>query len=159
MNKTFPSCRTAFRAYSGIQCFSLLMFAMVMSISFQTKGQDPHFSQFYANPLNLNPAFTGTSTLPRVIMNYRNQWPKLGNTFATYNLTYDRFINSTTGGIGFRMMYDKQLNGVINSFNASFIYAEHFNLSDRLFFSLALETGIIYKQFDMNRLIFPGMID
>jgi type IX secretion system PorP/SprF family membrane protein len=57
------------------------------------------------------------------------------------------------------MMYDVQLNGMISSFSASFLYAEHFSINDRLFFSLALEPGFIYKQFNTTGLIFPGMID
>ncbi len=141
---------------TGIFLFSFLI--MLLSAT-QVKAQDPEFSQFYANPIYLNPAFTGTSALPRAIMNYRNQWPKQGNTYTTYNLSVDKFVNSTTGGIGFKLMYDRQLNGVINTINGSFIYAEHFNVSDRFFFSMALETGFIYKQFNVSGLIFPGMID
>ncbi len=137
----------------------LITLIVVWSLCLNVRGQDPEFSQFYANPVYLNPAFTGTSALPRVVVNYRNQWPRQGNTFTTYNLTFDKFINSTTGGIGFKMMYDRQLNGVINSVSASFIYSEHFYVSDRIFFSMALETGFLYKQFNVNGLIFPGMID
>lgn len=132
---------------------------MLLGTSLQVKGQDPEFSQFYANPIYLNPAFTGTSSLPRVVVNYRNQWPNHGNTYTTYNLSYDKFINSTTGGIGFKTIYDRQLNGVINSFNTSFTYSEHFYLGEGMFFSMALESGFIYKQFNTSGLIFPGMID
>lgn len=46
-------------------------------------GQDPEFSQFFANPLHLNPALTGTSELPRFVLNYRNQWPQKGATYTT----------------------------------------------------------------------------
>ena len=53
-------------------------------------GQDPGFSQFFANPLYLNPAFTGTTELPRAVINYRNQWPQKGATFTTYSLSYDQ---------------------------------------------------------------------
>jgi len=41
------------------------------------KSQDFHFSQFFAGPLNLNPALTGSSELTRVGINYRKQWPGL----------------------------------------------------------------------------------
>ena len=40
-------------------------------------AQDPEFTQFYANPLYLNPAFAGSSHCPRMNLNYRNQWPAL----------------------------------------------------------------------------------
>jgi len=144
---------------SGFVTLLLFSFVIFMISALQLKGQDPEFSQFYANPLYLNPAFTGTNALPRVILGYRNQYPKQGNTYVTYNLTYDKFVNSTHGGIGFQTMYDVQLNGVISSLYTSFLYAEHFTVNDRLFFSMALQTGFIYKQFNITGLIFPGMID
>ena len=46
-------------------------------------AQDPQFTQFYANPLYLNPAFAGTVRCPRAVLNYRNQWPALTGTFVT----------------------------------------------------------------------------
>ena len=43
-----------------------------LSTSFFIKAQDPHFSQFFASPLTLNPAFTGKfDGLFRVAGNYR----------------------------------------------------------------------------------------
>ncbi len=132
---------------------------LLMTCAFQTQAQDPEFSQFYANPLYLNPAFTGTSAYPRVVTNYRNQWPKQGNTYVTYNMTYDKFVNSMRGGVGLKVMYDRELNGVVNSINTSFLYSYHVKASDRLFFTMALEGGFIFKQFNISGLIFPGMID
>ncbi|MEX2566596.1 MAG: type IX secretion system membrane protein PorP/SprF, partial [Cyclobacteriaceae bacterium] len=38
-------------------------------------GQDFHYTQFYAAPLNLNPAFTGAMETMRIGANYRKQWP------------------------------------------------------------------------------------
>jgi len=141
------------------RCTVFLVLILILSTTFQLKGQDPEFSQFYANPLYLNPAFTGTSAFPRVVTNYRNQWPKQGNTYVTYNLTYDKFVNSIRSGIGFKVMYDRELNGVVNSINTSFLYAYHIKANDRLFFTMALEAGFIYKKFNTSGLIFPGMID
>ncbi|MCX6238073.1 MAG: PorP/SprF family type IX secretion system membrane protein [Bacteroidia bacterium] len=144
---------------SGLKSIVCFAFILLMTTSLQLKGQDPEFSQFYANPLYLNPAFTGTSAYQRVVANYRNQWPKQGNTYVTYNFTYDRFVSSIRSGIGIKVMYDRELNGVVNSINTSFLYSYHIKASDRLFFTMALEAGFIYKQFNTSGLIFPGMID
>ncbi len=151
--------RIGFLPDSGFVRFVVFAFMLFFALNQQLKGQDPEFSQFYANPLYLNPAFAGTSALPRVVTNYRNQWPNQGNTYVTYNLTYDKFVNSIRSGVGFRMMYDRELNGVINSINTSVMYAYHIKVSDRLFFTMALEAGFNYKQFNTSGLIFPGMID
>ena len=59
-------------------------------------AQDPAFSQFYANPLYLNPAFAGTNVCPRVNLNYRDQWPGIGRTYVSVSVyginTLNRFI-------------------------------------------------------------------
>ena len=78
--------------------------------SIDLKAQDPQFSQFYSNPLYLNPAFAGTSSYPRIVSNYRNQWPSSGNTFVTYNVSYDQYIPGMKGAIGFQALYDMEVN-------------------------------------------------
>ena len=49
----------------------------------EVKAQDPQFSQFYAAPLYINPAFTGASEYTRIGANYRNQWPGISGSFVT----------------------------------------------------------------------------
>ncbi len=59
-------------------------------ISIFAKAQDPHFSQFFASPLTLNPAFTGKfDGTFRVAGNYRNQWPAFNNVYTTYTVSVD----------------------------------------------------------------------
>lgn len=144
---------------SGIKSIVLITFMLIVVNIQQVRGQDPEFSQFYANPLYLNPAFTGTSEYQRVVTNYRNQWPKQGNTYVTYNFTYDKFIPAIRSGIGFKLMYDRELNGVVNSTYTSFLYSYHIKVNDQFFYTMGLEAGFIYKQFNTSGLIFPGMID
>ena len=58
-----------------ILLFSLVVF-FVVGLN-KTLAQDPQFSQFYAAPLYLNPAFAGSAQEARVGINYRNQWPQI----------------------------------------------------------------------------------
>lgn len=122
-------------------------------------GQDPGFSQFYANPLYLNPAFTGTTELQRVVINYRNQWPQKGATFTTYSLSYDKLLGKLNSGIGFQMLRDQELNNIINSNAAHFTYSYHLKLNRFNFLTLGLQSGIVLKQFNANNLIFPSNIN
>lgn len=136
-----------------------ILLGIGMFSSLLLKAQDPQFSQFFSNPLYLNPAFAGTGTYPRIVTNYRNQWPSSGNTFVTYNLSYDQYVLGMKGAIGFQTMYDREVSGNINTVNSSFIYCYHSRVNDRLFFTSALQAGFVYKQFNTNNLIFPGMIN
>jgi type IX secretion system PorP/SprF family membrane protein len=69
-------------------------------------GQDPQFSQFYANPVFLNPAFTGLTYQHRFIGNYRNQWLGISKAFATYAVGYDYNAVEKHMGIGLQVIND-----------------------------------------------------
>jgi type IX secretion system PorP/SprF family membrane protein len=50
--------------------FLLLLFCLLSKLS----AQDPHFSQFFANPVYLNPAYAGFNPAPTITINHRDQW-------------------------------------------------------------------------------------
>ena len=60
-----------------------LLVLLCLSLSVNSFAQDPEFTQFYANKLYLNPAFAGSHNCPRIVMNYRNQWPAITGNFVT----------------------------------------------------------------------------
>jgi type IX secretion system PorP/SprF family membrane protein len=122
-------------------------------------AQDSGFSQFFANPLYLNPAFAGTTELPRMALNYRNQWPQKGATYTTYSLSYDQLLKNSNAGLGFQAMRDQELNNVINSNTASVIYSHHIKLGYESFITLGLQGGFTLKQFNLSNLVFPSGID
>lgn len=75
---------------------------ILLTVPEKIKGQDPVFSQYYASPLQINPAFTGLTNGPRFGVNYRNQWPLIDQvfkTYVTYNLFYDQFIPAIKSGL------------------------------------------------------------
>jgi type IX secretion system PorP/SprF family membrane protein len=122
-------------------------------------GQDPGFSQFYANPLYLNPAFTGTTELPRTVINYRNQWPQKGATYTTYSLSYDQISKKMNTGFGIQIYHDKELNNVLNTTSAAFSYSYHIKFDHESFMTLGLQAGMVLKQFNASSLIFPSEIN
>lgn len=104
---------------------NILAILLVFAIS-ASKAQDPHFSQFFASPLTINPALTGNANSDlRVFTNYRQQW--LGNTtsYNTGTLSIDsRLFKEQLGdkrvlGIGGFLMSDQSLNGYFKSTYAS----------------------------------------
>ena len=66
----------------------------------QIQSQDSQFSQFYANPLYLNPALTGShSGTFRLMSNYRSQWGSaIENPFTTLSAGGDLKFQINNGG-------------------------------------------------------------
>ncbi len=131
----------------------------VFCLSSTLRAQDPHFTQFYANPLYLNPAFAGTAWCPRLVSNYRNQWPGLSGTYVTYAASYDQHIEAISGGIGISVMHDRAGEGTLNSnrFNAAYSY--HLPVNRHFSIRAALEASVFQKSLDASRLTFGDMID
>lgn len=132
---------------------------VLIQISQLSFGQDSQFSQFFANPLNLNPAFTGTTQFPRAIINFRNQWPQKNGTYTTYTMSVDGFIEKMNGGLGFQFLHDRELNNIINTSAAAFSYSYHIKIDNFSYVTAALQAGIVYKQLSTGTLVFPGMIN
>lgn len=126
---------------------------------FTLNAQDPHFSQFYANPIYLNPAYSGSENCPRIIMNYRNQWPGLTGTFVTYSASFDQRVNLINGGIGVSVNNDKAGEGTLNTTNASFTYSYKKSITRNFSFSAGFEATYFQKVLDWEKLTFGDMID
>jgi type IX secretion system PorP/SprF family membrane protein len=124
-----------------------------------TFAQDPEFSQFYANPLYLNPALTGATICPRIIGNYRNQWPGLGNAYSTFSFSYDQYLNLFHGGLGLLVVADRAGGGSLNTTTVGLSYAYKFNITDKLNASLAIRGSYYQRHIVWDNFIFEDQID
>lgn len=122
------------------------------------RGQDPHFSQFYANPLYLNPAFTGTAVCPRLIMNYRNQWPSIPGSYVTYNAGFDMQFDALSGGLGIIATSDRAGEGVLTHNTVNLLYSYQLKVSKSFSLRAGFEGGFFQKSVDITRLTFPSQI-
>jgi type IX secretion system PorP/SprF family membrane protein len=122
-------------------------------------AQDPEFTQFYANPLYLNPAFAGTARCPRICLNYRNQWPGITGTFVTYSASYDQHIDGISGGVGFLFTNDRAGQATINTTNISGIYSYQLNITREFSMKVGLQATYAQKSVDWSKLNFGDMID
>jgi type IX secretion system PorP/SprF family membrane protein len=123
------------------------------------KAQDPQFTQFYANPLYLNPAFAGTARCPRICMNYRNQWPNLSGNYVTYSFSGDLHLDPLAGGLGILVTTDDQARGTLKTTNASLIYAYQAVVSREFSLKFGLQATYLQKSLDSRNLHFGDMID
>jgi type IX secretion system PorP/SprF family membrane protein len=122
-----------------------------------TQAQDAHFSQFYANPLHLNPAFAGSERCPRVALGYRNQWPALGPTYVTYSASYDQHLNILQGGVGLHVLSDVQGDGTITSNMISGMYSYTLPVARNFAIAGGFQASFLMKSIKWD-FIFPDMI-
>ena len=136
----------------------IILILVTFFVSLQSEAQDPHFSQFYANQIYLNPAFAGTSVCPKININYRNQWPAMDMPFTTYSISYDQYADAIDGGFAFQLMNDNAGN-TINTLQISGVYAYKFNLSRTTTGSFALQGTYHNQSINATDLVYPDMID
>ncbi|MCI5057134.1 MAG: type IX secretion system membrane protein PorP/SprF [Flavobacteriales bacterium] len=127
-------------------------------LSFLLHAQDPQFTQFYANPLYLNPAFAGTAKCPRLIMNYRNQWPGISGNFVTYNASYDQHLDAINGGFGLLAFHDNGANGTLTTNYIGAIYSYATDITHIWSFRAAIQASFFQRVLDWNKLTFGDMI-
>ena len=136
--------------------FAVFALFSTMELTF---SQDPEFSQFYANPLFLNPALAGSTICPRVIANFRDQWPSVGGAFVTYNASYDQYIDPIHRWVGLLLTADRAGGGNLNTTSISLMYAYKFNITGNLIASTALKVGYFQRRLVWQNLTFEDMID
>ena len=137
-----------------------LLFGLIFLIGVgSSHAQDPIFTQFYANPLYLNPALAGTNICPRYQMNHRNQWPSLSGNFVTNSFSYDQYFEAINGGFGLLAMHDMQGQGTIQEVNLSAIYSYHLKVNRKFTLLFAGQAMYGQKFLDWDKLTFGDMID
>lgn len=129
-----------------------LLFSLIM------KAQDPQFTQFYAAPMYLNPAFTGVTYEHRFVANYRNQWPGISKTYQTYMASYDYNMSDINSGIGISVMQDRAGTAGLTHSQFGVNYAYHFKISK--FSEIRLGANLSYnmKRLDFSKLKFNDQI-
>jgi type IX secretion system PorP/SprF family membrane protein len=138
---------------------AILTIVLNLACAFNLKGQDVSFSQFYSNPLYLNPAFAGSINVPRVAMQYRNQWPGFNNAYKTYCLGFDLPVEVLQGGAGILLMNDAQANSALNMFQADIMYSKFIRLNKKFNLRGALQAGLHQNSLVWSKLVFPDNID
>lgn len=135
----------------------LLTVVLLINSSINLYAQDPIFTQFYSNPVYLNPAFAGSNKCPRIVSNFRNQWPGFSGDFITTSLTYDQYVDKIKGGLGIILMSD-QIAKTLKSNEASFVYSYHQHLSRKFTLNFGIQGTYISKSVDRSNLTFGDMI-
>lgn len=138
----------------------LLAFLIILCSVLAEKAfaQDPTFSQFYSNPLYLNPAFAGAEGCPKIHVNQRIQWPNLKGSFNTTSISFDKNLPNIKSGYGFQVVYDDAGNGLLSTLRASGAYSYQIKINKKSYVLTGLELAYNSKSIDESKLIFGDQI-
>jgi type IX secretion system PorP/SprF family membrane protein len=125
----------------------------------EVRAQDPVYSQFFASPLQLNPAFAGHALAPFIALNHRRQWPGLGPAYITTSASYDQFSRKTNSGIGISILTDDAGQGILKRNDVSATYAYRVQMTKNYYAKMGIEVGMIQHRLDWQKLVFYDMID
>lgn len=135
----------------------LLFISLLLCFCSKAKAQDPHFSQFFASPLTLNPAFAGKFDGDvRAGVNFRNQWSSINNAYKTVTAAVDMPILTNTIdsrdrlGIGVMGYSDRTANGAANFNYGSLTAAFHKGLDEFGYHQIGLGLQATYANMVIN---------
>ncbi len=149
----------------------ILRFMILMLV---TQGgllaQDADFSQYYATPLSLNPALTGTfNGTYRVGAIYRDAWRVVSPVpIATYAFNGEyRFLlgnekkKSDYGAAGLKFFSDRTslIEQNTNALSVSFAFHKALSQYTNQYLSLGFETGLIQKNINYENLFFEDQFN
>lgn len=143
----------------------LLSIIFLLLGSGMLSAQDFHYSQFYNNPLHLNPALTGVfGGDARVTANYKSQWPTVPVEYQTFTAAYDRkfFRKLDKPGIwsaGVAFNYDRAGDSKLTwaDIDGNVSYTAY--LSQTAFLTVGGQIGVVSRSFNEDNLRFDNQFN
>lgn len=136
-----------------------LICLLILSTGVTVTAQDPQFSQFYAAPLYLNPAFAGSTNQARAGMNYRNQWPAIDANFTTMSAFFDYFIEDKNSGVGVLLTRDQEGLAGLRSLSLALQYSYELQITDNLGFRPGFQAALYNRDVNFSKLTFGDQFD
>lgn len=131
------------------------------------RAQDPHFSQFFASPLTLNPAFTGKfDGLWRLAVNHRDQWPSIPKAYVTSSASIDfpilkkKVPANDVFGVGISGLSDASANNILKLNYGSVSMSYHKSLDENGYSTIGAGFQGTYSSLtiDQTKLTFEDML-
>ena len=145
----------------------LVLSACLLLLAVFIKAQDPHFSQFFASPLTLNPAFTGKFDGQfRLAANHRDQWPSIPKAYVTTSASIDFSIlknkipQGDVFGIGFSGLSDQSADAALKLNYGSVSMSYHKALDEDGYNTIGAGFQATYSSaiLDMTKLTFEDQL-
>lgn len=137
---------------------SVRIYVVLMLLAQIANAQDPQFSQFFSNPLHLNPALAGNTPGGRIIANYRMQWAGIPGAYKTFAFSYDHNVSSSNSGLGLQFIQDNAGSKDLSYTAVSLFYSYSVNMSEKWVMSAGFSSALARKGTDYRRYTFSDQI-
>lgn len=138
--------------------FSASVLLLLLFAARSAFAQDPGFSQFYGNPVYLNPALAGNKLCPRLTLNYRNQWPSIPASFVTYSVSYDQYVDFLSGGVALLVVSDQAGDGMLTNNSFSGVYSYRLEASRSIVLNAGLQATYQQLSIDWDKFVFADQL-
>lgn len=130
----------------------LFLFLILLAAASKMQAQvDPHFTQYYAYPLWLNPALTGVIDGDwRITGNYRKQLPSAIDPYNTQGLTVDASLPHGFG-LGLTMINQTAVSSGYQYVNGALSLSYLAQLSEFKMLSAGFQVGMLNRRVDPNK--------
>lgn len=136
-----------------------IIILFLVSFLYKAFPQDPQFSQFYSNYLYLAPSFAGLTDKNRVAFNYRNQWPEIKHGYQTYSVSFDKYIEKFSSGIGVLAYQDVAGSGRMRTTSLGIQYSFDFKLTETWHARPGLHFNYTERGIDFERLVWADQFN
>ena len=145
----------------------LFILTVAVFVSFFAQAQDPHFSQFFASPLTLNPAFTGKFDGQfRLAANHRDQWPSIPKAYVTtsasvdFGLLKNKIPEGDVFGIGISALSDQSADAALKLNYGSLSLSYHKALDENGYNTIGAGFQTTYSSaiLDFSKLTFEDQL-
>lgn len=143
--------------------FKIFSLLCLMLLAISARSQVFQFSQFYASPMILAPSFCGMTDNSRLVLNYRDQWPKIPGTFVTYGISYDQWLDKMHSGMGLLIIRDQAGTGNLSLTDVGLQYSWDGELGsnssrNKWHFRPGVSFKYSQRAIDFKKLIFGDML-
>ena len=121
-------------------------------------GQDPSFSQYYANRIYLNPAFAGLEKGLTVAGVSRIQWANVDGGFRTYGISLEMQEPGINSGLALHLFQDNQGLAQLNTTSVGLTYAYTIKM-DNHNIHVGLQGRWVQKKVDWSKIVFSDQLD
>ena len=137
---------------------TLLLLALGLCLATTVAGQDPLFTQVFASPLAVSPAFAGSADQFRAALTVRAQWVGLYGNYRTAAVAVDGPLGYRPRGRlswGAQVVADQAGQSPLTRLYAVGMAAYEAPLTRSLRLRGGLGLGVLQSTFDYQRLFFP----